>query len=100
MTATATETGHEVWRSPSGVDHLVPVIKDRGAVCQPVTSPCATCGRAHNVLHARNVRRYDVAGECSVRLAGWPYECGAKDKHPDHAVYVCGTHSVWWHEPA
>lgn len=36
---------------------------------------------------------------CKVVLSDWPYECEAKDKHPGHVVYVCETHSCWWHEP-
>lgn len=34
---------------------------------------------------------------CNVEIADWPYECIAKDKHPDHTVYVCRDHGAWWH---
>lgn len=49
--------------------------------------------------HAENVKRYNVPGSCKVVLADWPYDCDAKRKHPDHVVFVCETHSVWWHTP-
>lgn len=49
--------------------------------------------------HAETVAAYNVPGECSVKLADWPYECKAKDDHyHDHVVFVCETHRVWWHE--
>jgi len=27
-----------------------------------------------------------------------PYDCIARDRHPDHAVWRCEPHGVWWHE--
>ena len=51
------------------------------------------------ITHAETVKRYAVPGKCRVRIADWPYECRAKDKNPADVVYVCDTHSVWWHEP-
>lgn len=49
--------------------------------------------------HAETVRKYDVPGKCHVIITDWPYDCQAKEDHPDHVVYVCETHRVWWHEP-
>ena len=97
---------YETWISPQGVGHAVPVLEDRGAVCEPLTGPCATCGRHHDVLHFRNVRVYadqyahlPQGTRCEVRqLPGYPYECGAKDKWPGHDVYQCTAHGVWWHQ--
>jgi hypothetical protein len=92
---------HEIWVSPNGVRHLVPVVEDRGPIEEPVTSPCATCGMSHNVLHFRNIRVFEVThlGPCViVQLPDYPYECGLKDKFPDARVYSCTTHRVWWTE--
>lgn len=94
---------YEIWPSPEGVSHLVPVLEDRGAVCEPLTGPCITCGRHHHVLHFRNVRVYaDQHREtkCATEVTTWPYECIAKDKNPGHTVYRCTVHGVWWHQPA
>lgn len=36
--------------------------------------------------------------ECDLDLAAdWPYDCIAKDKHPDHVVIVCRNHMIWDH---
>ena len=43
-------------------------------------------------------KTHNSANGCKVRVADWPYECRAKDKHPEHVVYVCDTHVCWWHE--
>lgn len=91
----------EEWTSPESTVHIVPVIEDRGAVCEPVTGPCATCGRHHTVLHFRNARVFEVVashGPCKTIRRDWPYECIAKDRNPDHVVFSCITHAVWWHE--
>jgi hypothetical protein len=90
--------GFEIWTAPDGIPHLVPVRQDRGAVREPDTGPCLTCGRRHAVLHFRTVRVFGVAGDCRTETGGWPYDCGAKDNHPDHDVYYCRTHGVWWHQ--
>ena len=50
------------------------------------------------LTHAEIIERYNVPGKCVVRECLWPYECEAKHKHPDDVVYICDTHSVWWHE--
>jgi hypothetical protein len=102
----ASPPGFEMWVSPAGVPHLVPVIRDNGPVMEPVTGPCATCGRHHGVLHFRNVRLYadqyrhlPDQTRCRVEvLPGYPYECGAKDRWPHHTVYRCAAHGVWWHQ--
>jgi hypothetical protein len=95
---------YETWISPQGVPHAVPVVEDRGPILEPVTGPCATCGGHHDVGHFANVRRFpnlQRSGPCVTEtLPGYPYECGAKDKHPDHVVYRCATHGVWWHQAA
>lgn len=98
--------GFELWISPDGIPHLVPVKTDRGPVQEPVTGPCVTCGRHHQVLHFRNVRVYadqyqhlPDGTRCVTQVQDWPYECAAKDAHPDHIVYRCVPHGVWWHQP-
>lgn len=50
-------------------------------------------------IHARNVERYpdQIKGECDIWRTDWPYECDAKDRNPDHRVFKCVTHGVWWH---
>lgn len=52
-----------------------------------------------DITHTETVRRYNVPGACKVRVTDWPYECKAKDLNPEHVVYTCETHRVWWHEP-
>jgi hypothetical protein len=32
-----------------------------------------------------------------VEVADWPYDCKARDDHPDDTVYRCATHACWWH---
>ena len=88
----------ETWVSPNGEDHAVPVVKDRGPILAPIILNCTTCGRKHDVGHARNVRAFEKMGKCVARQADWPYDCGAKRKYPDDIVYICDTHRVWWHE--
>lgn len=34
---------------------------------------------------------------CHVERTTWPYECIAKDKHPNDVVYACLDHGIWWH---
>lgn len=51
-----------------------------------------------DLTHAEIVQRYAVPGECRITLADWPYDCDAKRKNPDHVVFRCETHRVWWHE--
>lgn len=79
----------ETWYSPEGVEHL-----------QPETGNCFTCGRRHDVTHFRIVRhRGEMPQRCATRISPrWPYECVAKDKHPEDTVYICDTHNTWWHE--
>jgi len=54
--------------------------------------------------HAANVARWPnlYREACEIVPAEWPYECEAKRRHPDHRVYRCASHGVWWHaeEPA
>ena len=50
--------------------------------------------------HADNVTRFPNLYQvpCEIqRAASWPYECIAKDRHPDHEVWRCESHGVWWH---
>lgn len=97
-----TPVGYEHWISPNGVAHLVPVLRDG---LKPVVQPCATCGRVHDVTHFRTARLYqdtmpaELRGrQCVTEVRDWPYECDAKDQHPEATVYVCTLHSVWWWE--
>lgn len=50
-------------------------------------------------LHKHNVERYLNGSPCDIVESGWPYECLAKDKHPDDLVFTCKAHGVWWHRP-
>jgi hypothetical protein len=47
--------------------------------------------------HLRTVEIHGL-GSCHVVPGDWPYPRRAQDKHPDHVVYVCETHAVWWHQ--
>ena len=49
---------------------------------------------AYTVKHSKHLQ-----GECDIRRTDWPYECAAKTKHKDHAVFTCVAHAAWWHEP-
>jgi hypothetical protein len=44
----------------------------------------------------RDIGRYDPR-PCQVEQTDWPYDCEARDQHPDHLVFVCTVHMVWWH---
>lgn len=47
--------------------------------------------------HAEIVKaRGEDPDKCVVVERDWPYDCGAKDKHPDVKVYACETHACWW----
>jgi hypothetical protein len=48
--------------------------------------------------HQEAARQFNMPGPCRIVKGEWPYDCEAKDKHPDHTVYVCETHNTWWHE--
>jgi len=48
--------------------------------------------------HLARMQGLKVAGACNIVAEDWPYDCIAKDEHPDHTVYVCLTHKAWWHE--
>jgi len=93
-----------IWPSPEGVDHLTVALP--GAVPGMARGRCGTCGRSHDIGHAVTVYRNRTTGgglymtPCQVEITGWPYECKAKDKHPDATVYRCVPHQVWWFEPA
>jgi hypothetical protein len=51
-----------------------------------------------NADHAATAARHGL-GACDVRERdGYPYDCGAAVLWPDHAVYECRAHVVWWHE--
>jgi hypothetical protein len=49
--------------------------------------------------HADNVARWPslYTVPCAIRRIGWPYECIAKDRNPDHEVWHCEAHGCWWH---
>lgn len=51
--------------------------------------------------HAANVARWPhvYREPCQIVPADWPYDCLARDRHPDHDVFRCEPHGVWWHEP-
>ena len=89
----------ETWISPDGVKHCVPDPEWSTLWPGSYAGKCATCGRVHDVLHARTRRVHGDGQACVVHLQDWPYECDAKAKYPDHEVYHCTVHGVWWHEP-
>lgn len=49
----------------------------------------------HLTTVARFAALYGTA--CEITRCGWPYECGAKRANPDHDVFRCAGHGVWWH---
>ena len=89
----------ETWTSPDGVRHCVPAPEWSTRWPGGYAGTCATCGRVHDVTHAQTQRMHGDGQACAVQPQDWPYECDAKDKYPDHEVYRCTVHGVWWHEP-
>ncbi len=47
--------------------------------------------------HADTAARHDL-GPCEIVPSTWPYPCEAQDRHPDHEVFTCLPHRVWWHQ--
>ena len=54
---------------------------------------------AKGYSHTRDVLGFEHVQPryCEVHVTDWPYDCVSKDMHPDHVVFQCVTHHVWWH---
>lgn len=49
--------------------------------------------------HRITTERFGDGESCDLdHEAEWPYECDAKDEHPEYRVIVCRNHLVWWTE--
>lgn len=53
------------------------------------------------ITHAETVAYYpeQFSEPCRIVASGWPYDCDAKRASPDHEVFTCEPHRVWWHRP-